>query len=364
VIRRISLGWALVATLLGACQQTLLLDDRGADAGRTGTGGAGVGPKDASSPDAHCPGGRSTMISYTSDQPQILVALDRSSTMNSPFGSPSSPTISGFALNTILSAVDNYGGTRDTRSEIQFLFLDFPDDSSGCNSSVSCCSSDVTMNYQAFATAANPCNGGGGPAACYSSPDRPIGRALWGAGDYYMFNTANQHSNERYVLLITNGDPQGSCSPDDCNDAIMATAALNDRGVTTDVVEIGAANTGCLTLLANAQPTYPSPFYLASTQSELANVINQIVLSVAQNACRLTLTQTPASGQIAVYNNGMQVLPDSGTTGNGWTYGGNDSLRVFLHGTLCTSFLLQNPNSPMGLTIYDACSTGHPGASP
>jgi hypothetical protein len=337
------------------------LDDLSADAGRTGTGG--VGPKDASSTDAHCPAGRSPPISYTSDQPQILVALDRSSTMSAPFGSPSSPTISAFALNTILSAVDNYGGTRDTRSEIQFLFLDFPDDGSDCNSSVSCCSGDVTMSYQTFATAANPCNGGGGPASCYSLPDRPIGRALWRARDYYMFNSANQHSNERYVLLITNGDPLGSCTADDCNDAIMATAQLNDLGVTTDVVEIGA-NTGCLTLLANAQPTYPSPFYLASTQSELANVINQIVLAVAQNACRLTLSQPPASGQIAVSNNGMPVLPDSGSTGNGWSYGGNDSTRVFLHGSLCTSFLLQNPNSPMGLTIYDACSSGHTGGNP
>ena len=109
----------------------------------------------------------------------------------------------------------------------------------------------------------------------------------------------------------------------------------------------------------------PTPFYLASTQSELAYVINQIVLSVAQNACRLTLTQPPASGQIAVTNNGMPVLPDSGTTGNGWIYsGGSDNRRVFLHGSLCTMFLQQNPNSPMGLTIYDACSSGHAGANP
>jgi hypothetical protein len=364
VTRRISLGCALLVILLGACRQTLVLDDLSADGGRGGTGGTSVGPTDGSSSDGHCSGVRTQPIPYTADQPQVLVALDRSSAMNAPFGQAPSPTISGFALNAILSAIDNYGGTRDTRTEIQFAFLDFPDNGPDCNAAASCCSSDVTTSYQAFATAADPCDGGGGPGSCYSSPDRPIAAALSRAHDYFMFNSGSQHSNERYVLLITAGDPETTCSPNECTAAITNTAALTSLGVTTEVVQIGTGP-ACLTLLANAQPISPSPFYLASDQSGLATVINQIVQGVAQGACRLTLSQAPNSGQLVVYNNGVPVPPDSGTAGNGWTYGGdNNTPRVYLHGSLCTSFLQQNPNSAIALTISDACSSGHLGGNP
>jgi hypothetical protein len=85
VKRRISFACAFLAILLGACQQTLFLDDRSPDGGipgtggRSGSGGSGSGgsrPTDASV-DGNC--GQGPPIIATGDIPQVVVALDRSS---------------------------------------------------------------------------------------------------------------------------------------------------------------------------------------------------------------------------------------------------------------------------------------------
>ena len=86
VKRAISLGCALLAVALAACQQTLVLDDLPPDAGCPepgGVSGAGGtsggkgsgGPSDAST-DGRCFGDRSSIA--TADVPQVIVALDRS----------------------------------------------------------------------------------------------------------------------------------------------------------------------------------------------------------------------------------------------------------------------------------------------
>ena len=357
--RRISLGCALLAIFLGACQQTLVLEDRAPDAGRTGRGGTSGGgsggrsdggPSDASS-DVRCNG---SQLFYTSDVAQILVALDKSSTMGASLGG-----VSRFqaALNAVQSDVSKYNA-RNGRASIQFAFLDFPDSATDCNAANGCCPSVVTTSYSDFQNA-NSCDSSG-PNACFQLTTRPTAAALDEAITYFTgLGGGVVHGGERFVLLITDDDPQGTCPDnndmDACSAAIAKVGTLSggNLGVTTEVVAIGSS-TPCLTELANSQGgVFPSPYYLVSLPNDLPTAVDQIASTAAQNACRLTLTSPPESGQVTVYLGNTMQLQDNGTTGNGWNYGGDDT-RIVLHGSLCTSFLY--PNGPgQQLQIYDSC---------
>jgi hypothetical protein len=359
VTRRIPLGCALLAILVGACQQTLVLDDLGPDGGRSGTGGVGVGPTDASS-DAHCSGYQPQQILFTWDTPQVVIALDRSTTMNEPFPNTNDIQLNS-ALNALYADVQSYGpsaGGHDNHPTIQFAFLDFPYDQSDCNAATGCCASSVTptMNYQAFYDVAYTCTTGPPSNACVQSDHRPIANALARTNDdYFSLMPPAQHSNERFVLLVANGDPSG-CSPSgpngDCTDAITQIGNLTSlgTGVTTEVLAIGD-NTAptCLSLLASAQAMTP---YTASNSNDLGVALKMILNPIAQVGCRLTLNNLPRSGQLAVVYDGRTVPEDSGDGGNAWTTS-TDGSRVFLHGTLCQNFL---ESSSSGLQIYDGCA--------
>jgi hypothetical protein len=373
VTRRISLGCALLAVLGGGCQQRLVLDDRAADAslsgtgGKNGSGGRGGGPTDASSVDAHCSPNPPT-IPYQPDKPQILVALDRSSAMGASFGGMSSESELQAALDAVQTYVTKYSGGHNGSASIQFAFLAFPDPSNNCNSSNGCCVTQVTSSYSDF-EAANTCSG---PMQnCLLSSTRPTAAALYAALEYY--NSTNgggpQHSNENYVLLITDDDPHGSCTDGSaiCSDAIAAVKALSYIGVTTEVIAIGPG-AFCLTDLAQEQNVIPSPYSTVSTPQELSTQIQMLTAAVAQNSCRLTLSSPPTSDSLLVKFNGAKQNQDSGTTGDGWFYSGDYSTRLFLHGSLCNMYLqslLQGmPTGSVGLQIYDGCPSQHPGGNP
>jgi hypothetical protein len=354
VTPRLSLGLALLGLLGGACQQTLVLDDSSPDSGRPsgtgGSGGKGVGTADASS-DGRCVGGQSLPLQFAADAPQLLVVLDRSSAMSASFGTNDQLHA---ALSAIQAEVSRYSGGHNGRASIQFTFIDFPDTATDCNAANGCCSSDSTDSYADFQDAST-CNGGG-PMSCLQSMDRPTAVAL-GKAYAYFAGGGSQHSNDRYVMLVTDDDPQGPCPANDtaCSDAIAAVGDLTDIGVTTEVVAIGAG-APCLSELATAQSgVFPQPYYVAAAPTDLPNMIDDVAQTVADGGCHLTLTQPPA-GQITVVFNGVIQPQDSGTTGNGWNYGGNNDTRVFLHGSLCQNFLQGNPNSAFGLQIYAGCA--------
>jgi hypothetical protein len=201
---------------------------------------------------------------------------------------------------------------------------------------------------------------------CVQSTDRPTSAALERAYEYYSASGGTQHGNDRYVLLVTDDDPQGPCpnSNTACTDAEGKINELNGIGVTTEVVAIGAtgANSICLSELATATGVFPSPYYVAQNPGDLPTDIDNIALSVAETGCKLTLT-TPPSGQVVVSFGGTKVPQDPGTTGNGWGY---DGTHIFLHGALCTSFVESgsSPNSAFGLQVCDGCCPDHFGGNP
>jgi hypothetical protein len=372
VTRRNSLGCTLLAILVGGCQQRLVLDDWAADAslsgtgGKNGSGGKGGGPTDASSVDAHC-SPNPPPIPYQPDKPQILVALDRSSAMAASFGGMGGGSELQAALDAVQTYVTKYSGGHNGSASIQFSFLAFPDPSNNCNTSTGCCATQVKDSYSDFESA-NSCSG---PIQnCLLSSTRPTAAALYAALEYYNATSGSgaQHTNERYVLLITDDAPQGSCTDgsSSCSGALSAVNGLSYIGVTTEVIAIGPGAV-CLSQLTAEQNVVPSPYSTVSTPQELSTQIQTITAAVALNSCRLTLSSPPTSDHLSIKFNGVLQTQDSGTSGDGWFYGGDYSTRVFLHGNLCTQFLqslLQGTQTgPNGLQIFDACSS-HLGGNP
>jgi hypothetical protein len=357
------LGYALLAGGLAACQQTWVLDSLGPDGGHPGTGGAsgsgggkgGYSPSDAST-DGHC-FGNGPQIPYTPDVPQILVALDRSSSMGASFGNTDQLHA---ALNAIQADVSKYGGMHNSRPFVQFYFLDFPDTSPSCSAVTGCCSSDPTTNYNDFQNAGT-CNSSG--PDCIQSMNRPTAAALYRAYQYFFSGSSTQHGNERFVLLVTDDDPSGSCpsSNSACTDAENNVFELSGIGVTTEVVAIGGG-APCLNELATVTGVSPLPYYPAYGPNDLPNAIDGVVSTVAQNSCRLTLSSQPSSSGLTVYFGGVKQTQDPGMTGNGFFYDGNN--RIILHGSLCQNFLSTSPSSSFGLQIVDSCGSDHSSGNP
>jgi len=362
VTRRISLGCALLAILFGACKQTLVLDDLSPDAGRSGTGGKGVGAVDASSGDAHCASNQS--IVFTPDVPQVIVALDRSSmtTEMSFVGSQDSEFTTATA--DLSAEVSSYqassGQGRATRPPISFSYLDFPDSASDCSAAVGCCASDVmpTPNSQAFQNAAYyAC---GSPNTCVSSNNRPIAAALTSA--YNAFTQTNgAQTGQRFVLLVTGGPPSGGCVPSpstgtDCQSAINEVDSLFKKlDVTTYIVGMGdQANDSCLQAMANDEGS--AQFYNAAvTANDLFGALESITGSIADAACHLTLsTAAVSASQLMVQFQGTPVTADFK---NGWSLdSGSGTPRLTLHGSACQNYIT---NYPFGLQISGGCASDH-----
>jgi hypothetical protein len=368
------LGCALLAGgALAACQQKWVLDELGSDAGLSGSGGSsgsggraggkggGSGSSDASV-DGRCTAG--PLLQATPDVPEVVFALDRSTTMNQTFGSNGQTPLT-VALSAIFAEVSSYGGGHGVRPSIDFAFLDFPDTAKDCNASMGCCPSDVTTNYNDFEQQATACYPMGS-SSCLQSSLRPTATALSTALGHFSPYSSTQQYNERYVVLITNDDPdpKAMCTSNGCLDAITAVNNLTDVGATTEVVALGSSAT-CLPDLANTQHVFPTPYYPTQTPpNDLPTVIDGIMRDVAQDGCRLTLTSPPTSGHLAVDFDKTPVSQDPGTMGNGWNYDNN--LRVYLHGSLCQNFLQggSNTTSTFGLQIYDGCGPDHAGGNP
>lgn len=358
--RRISVGCALLAILLGACRQTLVLDDLASDAGRSGAGGTGVGPTDASSSDAHCSASQMPPITFTPDVPQVIVALDRSSmTTEMSFGSQDTEfTAAAADLSAEVSSYQASSGQgRAAKPPITFSYLDFPDSASDCNAAVGCCASDVTPtpNSGAFQYAAyDAC---AAPNVCVSSNNRPIAPALTTAYNAFFNQTSGAQTGQRFVLLVTGGPPSGQCmSLSDCQSAINEVDSLFKKlDVTTYIVGMGdQTNDSCLQAMANDEGS--AQFYSAAvTPNDLVGAIESITGSIAAAACHLTLSTAPSSAsQLMVQFQGTEVLPDFK---NGWSLdSGGGTPRLTLHGSACQNYLM---NYPFGLEISGGCASDH-----
>jgi hypothetical protein len=230
---------------------------------------------------------------------------------------------------------------------INFSYLDFPRESSGCSGSGECCADEATHVSPNDFQAKTSCD-----SSCVTTANRPTSAALLSADQAL----ANANGGSRFVVLISDGVPmtQGCTPADDCISAISAVNTLTSHHITLSVVGIGGSgSTSCLEDLAmTANGTLRSPSYaLASDSNTLGAMIAEAVSTTVCNGSLSNVPSSSSSLQVSMtFGSTTTVYPYSPS--DGWTYDGSGHLR--LHGSLCDAYV----QNPMGLAVTSGCSPG------
>jgi hypothetical protein len=336
---------ALVLLLLGAgCQQTVTFL---VDGGGGGSGGT---------PGNLCMAAQNTVEVRTQpEMPEVVLALDRSTSMNAAFGG----TTEIAAAQDALAAVVAKYAARNVPL-VSFDYVEFPSADFNCGqTNPGCCVSQVSVvDSRSFA---DP-NGGmlhrcdtGGPG-CPTSSERPIGAALLSTKSF--FNQFGQGGPKRYVLLLTDGEPspESDCpffgtggGGGSCTDEAAVIGQLG-RNAETAVVAINYPNDQCLSMLGEpgqfgSNPPFPpfnsSPWYASvASPSDLSAMLDGVVGEMArENACHLDLIpmgsppQNPSQVTLSV---GTTTIPRGGP--DGWQFNDTNT-TITLSGMACMMFL-------------------------
>jgi hypothetical protein len=333
------------------------LDGGASNPGQGGAGGKGT----SSSPptgDANC---GSQTANTTREPPDVLLVLDRSSSMfytisQDCFCSDADAAAAGttsFQLcadttncQTRWSAVkpavtDTVANAKDVNWGLKF----FP------TAGVAQCSVSNTMEVEIGPNNADTIKGQVDNATV--SLSTPTTAALKAATTYLKSLTDNR---PRFILLATDGEPNcanGQINRTDVPGAANAAKAAYDAGFPVFVVGIGP-NLGNLSQLASAGGT--KDYYPVSSPQDLVNAFADISKVVA--SCTFTLSSTPPDiNNIGVYLDKNLVEKDPT---NGWSLGGGNK-TVILNGDSCdkvtsgkateVQLLFGCPGQPPPLTI-------------
>jgi len=328
----------MVAALsLAACRQTVLIDLSGVDAGPTPDGAP-----------AFCSGLPTEIII---DAPEVIVALDRSSTMNNRFGDST-------VLGTARDALDVYAFRY--QKVVDFGYVEFPGGSNFCSGT--CCASMPSApnpNYAKFDMALHLCDQNSFPSCATASYQRPTTPAL-GACEVVF---GSPGGSSRYVLLITNGMPDcggsnGGGPNSACSDAQATVTDMAQRfSITTVVVapgQIDPMTSDCLGEVAlNGGARNPPYYHPAQSQTDLANTIGDLIREFATDACRLTLTTTRIQDvdRVGVTWRDVQIPRDRNS---GWELVNN--YTIDLHGQWCDHLI---EDGPADLAVFPDCNPIH-----
>jgi hypothetical protein len=353
-------SWLLLLALAigpSACLQTVLLE-RGRDGGTgdganfNGADGGGLGRADGRD---WCPGAEITRLNFSVRSPVVVIAFDRSSSMNSPFGAGTRLSVEQQLLRTLMMM---YQGA------VQFGYLEFPAGAS-CGGSAGCCASDITLprpgNAAAVGDAMNACMGSS--TGCVTSDATPTASAIGVARQFY----GDFGGKDRYVLLTTDGEPSctkdGSVSPANaCMQAASEIAMLSSTGVRTIVVGVGedVGNSACLDKMARAggaEPSTSSPFYYAARDPLLLTTqLSDIVRGLAKNACHIDIDPRSAPAdptRIELSLKGVSIPRDPANK-DGWNFDGGSSLKITIYGPSCDKLLGFDPRNDVDV-ITSGC---------
>ena len=305
-----------LALALAACRQTVVFER-----------------VDGSLPDdfAHyCVDGDRDVLQYMLRPPNVIVALDRSSSMNAPFGATTE-------VRAALTALDDVSLRYQT--SVRFGYVEFPGVSStpSCSDVYGCCAGRIWPpfnDYMAFQYTAHTCDKPSFECVT-SSEERPTAEALRACFDAYR--QPGTSAGNRYVLLITDDAPTcGGGVGSGCSAATMV-MNLRDASVRTYVVVLGGVtNNDCLKAMAFAggTETGASPYYYSAVSPEmLSTTISKIAGTIAKDVCRLELWDPVADpDQVALFL-GTSRLKRGGP--DGWDFDDKNGEWVTLQGAAC-----------------------------
>jgi hypothetical protein len=333
----------LASAAFAGCRQTVVLDT-GGGSGQDGSAGGETGGFFDHDAFDWC-----ESLSPIPRASDVVIAVDHSTAMQMPFGA-------GTRLDSIqqqlLPLVQSY------QMVVLFGYLEFPGSLQSCQGGgtggvVGCCAGDVygpiPNAFPLIESEVTPaCDASNGSPACIPFAQRPTAEALSRARQAYMDLGFDQSGRNRYVLLLTGGEP--TCAPDGTpGSACMAARSEASKlinlpsGVKTVVVAIGPelASSNCLDLIAlsgGASLQNEPKYYLARTPTDLAQILSGIVGQIAQDACHLDLPRQPQGGTdgVGLFINGMQI-PRGGN--DGWDFDNGSPFKITLRGNACTTLL-------------------------
>jgi hypothetical protein len=266
----------------------------------------------------------------------ILVLLDRSSTMDVASGSGSRYQVLAGVLSDMVTAYQD---------RIRFGYMEMPA-RSGCeNQTPSCCVSSPSVpvalgNAAAVVSAIDQAGplGGGTPTAA----------ALFVAGRYFV--GGKDFAANRYVLLATDGVPSctaagtladgvtGASSA--CDDARAQVDALGSVGVKVIVLSVShdspvaGDDSECLQALGQAGGVAPNAgrrsYYTADDPVQLQDALEQIFGVLSQPSCYLSIPRVDRLAPVRVLLDNQEI-PYGGDDGWRWA----DSTTVQITGAYC-----------------------------
>jgi len=285
--------------------------------------------------------------------PDVIVSVDRSSGMQSWFGSNSRLQVIHQQVRALISKYKN----------VRFGYEEFPSTAAMCGNGQGCCAGEVaqpiTNNLRAIDRIISICEGDG--PGC-DQAQRPIADALSKCYDVFKSLYSPTDTGHRYVLLLTSGDP--TCGGSDamstaCDNAVTQVTKLSRASVNTAVFGIGdgAGGSACLDQLAvyggldggGASPLY----HLARTPNDLSAALEAVVETIAEETCKIDVRSPPADqSNVQLLFDGMRV-PMDGV--DGWTFDQNTSLTLTVHGSYCRSLIQNTPQVALvaGCPFFD-----------
>jgi hypothetical protein len=319
----------VAALALAACRQTVVFDQTRFDGG--GAAGDDGGPSMCSGPPTQ----------FFPEFPEVIIALDRSSGMNTRLGD----TTALFAARDAL--VEQ---TARYQKSIWFSYVDFPGATSSCGSIGNGCCAGVlrapTSDFQRFQSALRACEA---TQSCASSTyQRPASSALYSASLAFQ---PDGNGITRRILLITNGRPDcGANQSSGCGDAQSWISDLAHRDIGTILIAPGQIDQDaeqCFQSLALADASQPQ------TPEDLANQVGQSLRSIATGACVLDVPPIQDVNHAKLYWKNT-LVPQA--RADGWELT-RQGFEIVVHGMWCDRLIEDGPGD---FALFASCDTPRP----
>jgi hypothetical protein len=268
------------------------------------------------------------------ETPEVVIALDRSYSMFQHKPGDKS------WWQTVKQELSTY--IRANEGAIMFGYEEFPGHAQ-CDPGAGCCGSPVLvspyLNSHWDIEKQWRCDG---PADfCFETTvESPSGDALTRIRDF--FDQETDPVSDRFVLLVTDGDPSCASNPDECDRAQHQANKLFSRGgVKTMVLGLGddAMTSRCLGSVADMGQTSVAGvpgFAWTGDQNHLQDQIQKAMEPAADRACRyLMRSEVRNREKLSVVANFMPV-PRDRTHKEGWDFDPTGAPEIQIYGSVCT----------------------------
>lgn len=261
--------------------------------------------------------------------PQVIIALDRSFSM---FQHRASKTWWVWVKQALVSYMQNNEGA------VEFGYEEFPGRVS-CDPT-SCCAGRVVvqpyLNSRWQVEHQWRCDG---PSCYETSIESPSGDALGRIRSFY--DGQRDPAMDRFVLLITDGDPSCPSNPDECNDAGRQAARMFTQGsVKTIVLPIGdeAKASTCLDAVAvmgQTRQAGDTAFPAVTDPAQLGAQLEKAMAPVEERTCRFIIRDNVMDRDKLVVTVNFTPLSRDPTHKEGWDFDPGGGPEIQLFGSVC-----------------------------